>query len=76
MDTHELAIALKSVDSEIQNKIFGTMQKVKKQKLKDEMEFLGPMDLKDVEEMQWKVIKFIIETLKTNEMYGNHANVV
>jgi len=76
IDTHELAIALKSVDSETHDKIFRTMQRVKKIKLQEEMEFLGPMDIKDVEEMQWKIIKFIIETLKTDEIYGNHANVV
>ncbi len=59
VDTQELAKALKSVDTEVQDKIFRNMSKRAASMLKEEMEFMGPVRLKDVEESQQKIVSTI-----------------
>ncbi|MDE6719506.1 MAG: flagellar motor switch protein FliG, partial [Treponemataceae bacterium] len=59
VDTQELAKALKSVDAEVQDKIFHNMSKRAASMLKEDMEFMGPVRLKDVEEAQQKVVSTI-----------------
>ena len=59
VDQPELAKALKSVDSDVQDKIFKNMSKRAAGMLKDDMEFMGPVRLKDVEEAQQKIVSMI-----------------
>ncbi|MCF7928033.1 MAG: flagellar motor switch protein FliG [Spirochaetales bacterium] len=59
VDTSELAKALKSVDSEVQDKIFSNMSKRAANLLKEDMEYMGPIRLKDVEEAQQKIVAII-----------------
>ena len=59
VDQQELAKALKSVDTEVQDKIFGNMSKRAASMLKEDMEFMGPVRLKDVEEAQQKIVSII-----------------
>ena len=59
VDSQELAKALKSVDTEVQDKIFRNMSKRAASMLKEDMEFMGPVRLKDVEESQQKVVSII-----------------
>ena len=59
VDTQELAKALKSVDTEVQDKIFRNMSKRAANMLKEDMEFMGPVRLKDVEEAQQKIVSTI-----------------
>jgi flagellar motor switch protein FliG len=59
VDSQELAKALKSVDSEVQDKIFKNMSKRAATMLKEDMEYMGPVRLKDVEEAQQKVVSII-----------------
>ena len=59
VDQNELAKALKNVDPEVQDKIFKNMSKRSAAMLKEEMEFMGPVRLKDVEEVQQKVVSTI-----------------
>ncbi|MDR2602386.1 MAG: flagellar motor switch protein FliG [Spirochaetaceae bacterium] len=59
VDTAELSKALKSVDTEVQEKIFRNMSKRAAAMLKDDMEFMGPVRLKDVEESQQKIVGII-----------------
>ena len=59
VDTQELAKALKSVDTEVQDKIFHNMSKRAASMLKEDMEFMGPVRLKDVEEAQQKIVSTI-----------------
>ncbi len=58
-DTQELSKALKSVDTEVQDKIFRNMSKRAAAMLKEDMEFMGPVRLKDVEEAQQKIVSQI-----------------
>ncbi|MDR0539145.1 MAG: flagellar motor switch protein FliG [Spirochaetaceae bacterium] len=59
VDTAELSKALKSVDTEVQEKIYRNMSKRAAAMLKDDMEFMGPVRLKDVEESQQKIVAII-----------------
>ncbi|MDR0760112.1 MAG: flagellar motor switch protein FliG [Treponema sp.] len=59
VDSQELAKALKSVDTEVQDKIFKNMSKRAAGMLKEDMEFMGPVRLKDVEEAQQKIVSII-----------------
>ena len=59
VDTNELAKALKSVDSEVQDKIYRNMSKRAATLLKEDMEYMGPIRLKDVEESQQKIVAII-----------------
>jgi flagellar motor switch protein FliG len=59
VDTTELAKALKAVDSEVQDKIFRNMSKRAATLLKEDMDYMGPIRLKDVEESQQKIVSII-----------------
>ncbi|MCK4540633.1 MAG: flagellar motor switch protein FliG [Spirochaetales bacterium] len=59
VDTAELAKALRGVEAEVQDKIFRNMSKRAASLLKEEMEYMGPIRLKDVEETQQKIVAII-----------------
>lgn len=59
VEGNELAKALRGVDAEVQDKIFKNMSKRAAQTLKEEIEYLGPIRLKDVEETQQKIVAVI-----------------
>ena len=59
IDNNDLSKALKSVDAEVQEKIFRNMSKRAAGMLKDDMEFMGPVRLKEVEEAQQKIVSVI-----------------
>jgi flagellar motor switch protein FliG len=59
VDTQELAKALKGVDAEVQEKIFRNMSKRAAQLLREDMDFMGPIRLRDVEESQQKIVNII-----------------
>lgn len=59
VDNNDLSKALKSVDPEVQDKIFRNMSKRAAQMLRDDMEFMGPVRLKEVEEAQQKIVSVI-----------------
>jgi len=68
VDSQELAKALKSVDTEVQDKIFRNMSKRAAGMLKEDMEFMGPIRLKDVEEAQQKIVSIIRHLEDTGEI--------
>ena len=68
VDTQELAKALKAVDTEVQDKIFKNMSKRASAMLKEDMEYMGPVRLKDVEEAQQKVVSIIRHLEDTGEI--------
>ena len=59
VDTQDLTKALKSVDAEVQDKIYKNMSKRSAAMLKEDMEFMGPVRLKDVEDAQQKIVAAI-----------------
>jgi len=68
VDSQELAKALKSVDTEVQDKIFRNMSKRAASMLKEDMEYMGPVRLKDVEESQQKIVSIIRHLEDTGEI--------
>ncbi|MDR1587807.1 MAG: flagellar motor switch protein FliG [Treponema sp.] len=68
VDSQELAKALRSVDTEVQDKIFRNMSKRAASMLKEDMEYMGPVRLKDVEEAQQKIVSIIRHLEDTGEI--------
>jgi flagellar motor switch protein FliG len=59
VDANDLAKALKGVDAEVQEKIFRNMSKRASSLLREDMDFMGPIRLRDVEESQQKIVNII-----------------
>jgi flagellar motor switch protein FliG len=58
-DAKELALALKGCSEEVANSIFKNQSKRAAAALKEDMEFLGPVRLNDVEKAQQKIVTII-----------------
>jgi len=56
VEVKQLALALKAASAELKAKIMGTMSQRAVQGLKEEMEFLGPVKMRDVESAQTEVV--------------------
>ena len=59
VDNNELAIALKGSNEDVQNLIFNNLSKRLATMIKEDMDFMGPVRLKDVEEAQQKIVNII-----------------
>lgn len=59
VDNNDLAIALKGSNEEVQNIIFNNLSKRLATMIKEDMEFMGPIRMKDVEEAQQKIVNII-----------------
>ncbi|MBQ8246808.1 MAG: flagellar motor switch protein FliG [Lachnospiraceae bacterium] len=59
VDNNDLAIALKGANEEVQNTVFNNMSKRLAVMIKEDMEFMGPVRMKDVEEAQQKIVNTI-----------------
>lgn len=59
VDNNQLAIALKGATEEVQNVIFTNMSKRLSEMIREDIEFMGPVRLKDVEEAQQKIVNVI-----------------
>ena len=59
VDNADLGVALKAANEEVQNVIFKNLSKRLASMIKEDMEFMGPVRMKDVEEAQQKVVSVI-----------------
>ncbi len=59
VENSDLAIALKGANEEVQNAIFNNQSKRLSAMIKEDMEFMGPVRMKDVEEAQQKIVNII-----------------
>ncbi|MBQ3036624.1 MAG: flagellar motor switch protein FliG [Lachnospiraceae bacterium] len=59
VDNNDLAIALKGANEEVQGTIFRNMSQRLAVMIKEDMEFMGPVRMKDVEEAQQKIVNTI-----------------
>ncbi len=59
IESKELAKALKGSSEELLNRIFSNMSQRAGEMLKEEMEFLGPIRLREVEEAQQNIVRVI-----------------
>ena len=59
VENNDLAIALKNANEEVQGKILNNVSKRLAVMIKEDMEFMGPVRMKDVEEAQQKIVNII-----------------
>ncbi len=59
VDNNDLAVALKGANEEVQGVIFKNLSKRLAAMIKEDMEFMGPVRMKDVEEAQQKIVSII-----------------
>jgi flagellar motor switch protein FliG len=59
VETKDLAIALKAASEEIKAKIFSNVSERVAEMIKEEIEFMGPMRLSDVEAAQQKIVETV-----------------
>ena len=59
VDNNELAVALKGANEEVQNVIFNNMSQRLSTMIQEDMEYMGPVRLKDVEEAQQRIVNIV-----------------
>ena len=59
IDGKELTLALKGATDEIKDKIFGNMSKRAAEGIKEDMEYMGPVRLAEVEEAQQRIVEVV-----------------
>lgn len=59
VDSRDLAVALKLASDEVKTKIFGNLSQRAAEMLKDELDFLGPVRLKNVEDAQRRIVDVV-----------------
>ena len=59
VDSKELALAIKAASTEVKEKIFKNMSKRAAEAVKEEMEFMGPVRLRQVEEAQQRIVAIV-----------------
>ena len=59
VENSDLGIALKGANEQVQNAIFNNLSKRLAAMIKEDMEFMGPVRMKDVEEAQQKIVSVI-----------------
>lgn len=59
VDNNDLAVALKGSNEEVQGVIFNNLSKRLGAMIKEDMDYMGPVRMKDVEEAQQKIVNII-----------------
>ncbi len=59
VDNEELALALKTASDELKSKVFKNMSERAAQLIKEEMEFMGPVRISDVEAAQQRIVDIV-----------------
>ena len=59
VDSKDLSLALKATPAEVAEKVFKNMSKRAADMLREEIEYMGPVKIRDVEEAQQKVVNII-----------------
>jgi len=68
VEINDLALALKGCSDEVANSIYKNQSKRAAASLKEDMEFLGPVRLMDVEKAQQKIVSVIRRLDEANEI--------
>lgn len=75
VEKSDLALALKAVDQKVRDKIFGNMSSRAAEVVKEELEFMGPVKLKEVESAQLRIVDLIKELEEKEEIViGGRGN--
>ncbi len=59
VDTKDLSLALKATNQDVQAKVFKNMSKRAGDMLREEIEYMGPVKIRDVEEAQQRIVNVI-----------------
>ncbi len=59
VENGDWALALKSANEEVQKSVFSNMSKRLSEMIREDMEYMGPVRLRDVEEAQQKIVNLI-----------------
>ena len=68
VDNNDLALACKSANEQVQNAIFNNLSKRLAVMIKEDMDFMGPVRMKDVEEAQQKIVNIIRKLEESGEI--------
>ena len=68
VDNKELAMALKTASEDVKDKVFKNMSKRAAEAINEEMEYMGPVRLKQVEESQQRVVSIIRKLEEAGEI--------
>jgi len=73
VDFKELATALKGANEEVKNKIFSNVSSRAADNIREDMEFMGPVRVKQVEEAQQKIVAIIRRLEESGEIIINRG---
>ncbi|MGI6486846.1 MAG: flagellar motor switch protein FliG [Syntrophothermaceae bacterium] len=68
IESQDLALALKGASEEVERKLYNNMSKRASEMLKEDIEFMGPVRLRDVEEAQQRVVNVIRKLEEAGEI--------
>ena len=68
VDTKDLALSLKGSNAEVQDKIFKNMSERAAQLIKEDMEYMGPVRVSDVEAAQQKIVDVVRRLEESGEI--------
>ena len=68
VDQKDLVIALKGTQDELKERILGNMSESVRTHVQEEIEFLGPMRLRDVEEVQLRIVQQVRQLEKQGQV--------
>jgi len=68
VESKDLALALKASSEDVQEKIFRNMSERAREMIKEEIEFMGPVRLRNVEESQQKIVAIIRRLEEAGEL--------
>jgi flagellar motor switch protein FliG len=69
VDSRDLAVALKLASEEVKTKIFSNLSQRAAEMLKDELEFLGPVRLKNIEDAQRRIVEAVRRLDEAGEIH-------
>ena len=68
VESAQLATALKNMKDEVQQKVYGNMSKRAAEMLKEDMDFAGPVRLREIEEAQQHIVNTIRGMIESGEI--------
>ncbi len=68
IETHDVALALKTASEDVEQKIYNNMSERASKMLKEDMEYMGPVRLREVEDAQQRIVNVIRELEESGEI--------
>lgn len=68
VENHDLGLALKGASEDVSNKVFANMSKRASEMLSEDIQFMGPVRLRDVQEAQQRIVNIIRRLEDTGEI--------